>query len=256
MIYELNSPVTEKYVSSGLAGSTLKIIAMATMLIDHRGASIIEKTMEDEPVLIIIDFIIRGIGRLAFPIYIFLLIEGYKYTRSKGRYLGRLVLFSAVSEIPFDLALFVKTEDFNKGIFYSLEAQNVFFTLAFGLIAVWLVDAIRKKYEDTDKSKLLQILSIIEISVVAQLLRTDYGFFGVVAIVIAYYAKDNTVPKRTFFMLIPLIAASPLEAVALVDAKLFEWYNGKRGLPLKWVFYLFYPVHLLILAGICICLGL
>ena len=135
----------------GLSGSTLKLVAIVSMFIDHFAAIILDRYLisigimnlnqenillpENRTMLIIygIDMIMRLIGRLGFPLFCFLLIEGYYHTRSKAKYGIRLAMFSLISEIPFDLGF--------KSQVLEFTYQNVFFTLFFGFMTVWGIDA-------------------------------------------------------------------------------------------------------------------
>lgn len=125
-----------------LSGTALKTIACITMLVDHIGASCIEAgiltpgldigtlsrdTLSAYP-LYRLDMVLRFTGRLAFPIFCFLLVEGFVYTHNVKGYLGRLVLFGLLSEVPFDLAFF-RTP-------FALDHQNVYWTLALGVLAM------------------------------------------------------------------------------------------------------------------------
>ena len=118
----------------GINGSTLKWIAALSMLVDHfavvfRRGSI----LAGSPLLTSGQYyFLRGVGRLAFPIYAFLLAEGFFHTRSVEKYLLRLLLFGLISEIPFDLAF--------ESAWLDMSYQNVFFTLFLGLLAVYLWD--------------------------------------------------------------------------------------------------------------------
>lgn len=120
-----------KKESRGISGSTLKLIAVVTMLIDHVAASILAQIIFMNPAnytneglkntpIVVVYVIMRCIGRIAFPIYIFLLLEGFRYTRNRWRYLGRLVLFALISEIPFDMALAAEKKRLWRGMFWSL----------------------------------------------------------------------------------------------------------------------------------------
>ena len=162
-----------------LSGSTLKIIAIIAMAIDHFAASIIlygilmqqNPSFLGHPVSMTIPWwniyqVMRFIGRIGFPVFCFLLIEGFLHTSSKKKYATRLFLFALVSEFPFDYALF--NTPFAPGY------QNVFFTLFLGLLTIWAIDTVSHKE---------------------------------------------------------------------INPNL---YNGKRGISLKYFFYLFYPVHLLL----------
>lgn len=124
------------------SGTALKTIACVTMLVDHIGASCIEAgiltpgldagtlsqdTLSAYP-LYRLDMVLRFTGRLAFPLFCFLLVEGFVHTHNVKGYLGRLVLFGLLSEVPFDLAFF--RTPFDPG------AQNVYWTLALGVLAM------------------------------------------------------------------------------------------------------------------------
>ena len=133
-------------IRTGITGSTLKIIAMITMLIDHIGATIVLQLVQRNSDnfdafgnvrmtgMVILYYVLRGIGRLAFPIFIFLLLEGFQYTHNRFLYIGRLLLFAIISEIPFDLAVNLSTNSILKGHVLEFASQNVFFTLAIGMI--------------------------------------------------------------------------------------------------------------------------
>ena len=118
----------------GISGYWLKVIAVVSMLIDHTSAVILEQI----PGLEAPAFFMRIIGRAAFPIYCFLLVEGFYHTRSRAKYAGRLFLFALISEVPFDLAFSRRMWDFS--------SNNVFFTLLFGLLVIWGVEGIKQKF--------------------------------------------------------------------------------------------------------------
>lgn len=126
---------------SGIPGSTLKIIAITVMFIDHFAAIILESLILSPKVHSLnisynsvynTYFVMRLIGRLGFPIFCFLLVEGFSHTHNKLKYLRNLAIFALVSEIPFDLAF--------RGNWYDFGYQNVFFTLFLGLVALIVFD--------------------------------------------------------------------------------------------------------------------
>lgn len=260
-----NSAVVKK----GITGSTLKIIAIITMLIDHIGAVILERTpavsygmyqltmnnlgniseVIQNNGAIVVYMIFRLIGRLGFPIFCFLLIEGFLHTRNVWKYAFRLFLFSLISEIPFNLA-------FRRNIF-DTGYQNVFFTLLLGLLALILIQLVEKKLAS---NKILQYLLIIPIAFVFMLtaellIQCDYGASGVLTIVIMYLLRRNKVLEMTGGCII-LTAMNYLEITSFFTLIPVYKYNGERGLRLKYVFYAFYPVHLLILYMIVRLLGM
>lgn len=222
-----------------LSGNGLKLIAVATMLIDHTGAMVIEQMGNGAPALSSqaqmmwgdIDFVLRMIGRLAFPIFCFLIVEGFLHTRNVKKYLLRLLVFSLISEIPFDLALY--------NTWFYPGYQNVYFTLLLGLLALAGIHRYR-----TCLWK--QALVVIAACGGAALLHSDYGAFGVFFIVLLYLLRDDQ-KSQTIFGCIAICweVAAPLAFIPI------RMYNGSRGKwNLKYFFYAFYPVHILVLWGI------
>ena len=212
------------------SGTALKTIACITMLVDHIGASCIEAgiltpgldagtlsqdTLSAYP-LYRLDMVLRFTGRLAFPLFCFLLVEGFVHTHNVKGYLGRLVLFGILSEVPFDLAFF-RTP-------FDPSAQNVYWTL--GITDDGAADG----------------------HALALAARTDYNASGVIIICALYLTRTNRkwqcLAGALLFM---------FELTAPLAFVLVWFYNGQRGAcsPLqKKAFYWFYPVHLLVLAGI------
>ena len=248
----------------GITGSTLKIIAMITMLIDHIGATVVMHLVTKNPAnfdafgnvrltgMVLLYYILRGIGRFSFPIFIFLLLEGFAYTHNRFLYIGRLLLFAIISEIPYDLAFNITSMWVRKGHFVEFTNQNVFFTLVIGLTVLTALEGLRSLHMDM----ILKMILIVGVAALgaslAYALHTDYGAYGVMAICVAYGLRNQKKELRMAAPCVVLAILNMSELCALVDAGIVHFYNGKRGLKLKWVFYIFYPLHLLILAGICI----
>lgn len=241
----------------GIPGSTLKLIAVIAMLIDHIAASILVQLIVTNPVnyvdhklqmtpIVIAYYIMRGIGRIAFPIYIFLLLEGFAHTHNRLWYLGRLTLFALISEIPFDMALQISRKRFLTGHIVEFDYQNVFFTLAIGLLTIMLIDKVWDCKREIYTKVLIDCFIAGLGMELAALLQTDYGAAGVAAIVAAYIFRKWRIPQMIALCL-PLIYSDWLEAVALINVFPVAFYNGRRGWKLKWIFYAFYPAHLLIL---------
>jgi hypothetical protein len=230
VIYSNNNPIQQK--RRGISGSTLKLIAIITMLIDHIGAGILEQRPDffQNHVLYDVDHVLRFIGRIAFPIFCFLLVEGFCHTRNIKKYAMRLLAFAIISEIPFDLA-------FSRKIFETSH-QNVFFTLFLGLVTL----AIMKQFEE---NKIVKILTIVAGIFAAEILSTDYAGFGVAFIILLYIFRDN-MKFRNIFCSIAIMweYTAPLAFIPI------SFYNGERGFNMKYFFYLFYPVHLLLLYAI------
>lgn len=224
----------------GLSGAVLKWIAIAIMAIDHIGAVILEAYVLNawggSPLghrfaanwneIYQFDMILRGIGRLAFPMFCFLLVEGFVHTRNVARYAAWLGVFALLSEIPFDLGLHITP--------WYWRHQNVYFTLLLGLLTLYAI----KRFEG---KPLIQIAAAFAGMLWAEALHVDYGDFGILLIVTLYVLR----PWRP----LQCIAGAVLcvwERTAVLAYILLFFYNGERGRQPKWFFYWFYPVHLII----------
>ncbi len=218
------------------SGSTLKIIAIISMLIDHTAAVLVSPY--DFSALYIT---MRLIGRLAFPIFCFLLVEGMYYTSNTKKYLFRLGVFAIISEIPFDLAFRHKICD--------IQYQNVFFTLFLGALLIHMIEQL--KLRTSSNKNLQKIIYIFIICCIAFFLKTDYGYKGILLILCYYFLYQTSYTKLiAAAVVIFLLYGCSLELAAVFSAIPIAYYNGKRGLKLKYSFYLFYPVHLLILFAV------
>lgn len=224
-------------MQKGISANTLKWIAVITMFIDHIGAAIVEKigVIAAGNGYYMFDQILRGIGRVSFPIYCFLLIEGVLHTHNKLKYCLNMFAFAVVSEIPFDLA-FMGRMSFNK--------QNVFMTLLFGLMALIFIQIVEQKMWKFGIVVELLIGTIF--AAVAQLCHTDYGAIGVALIFILYIARDDRI-KQCFCGALCFL----WEITSVFSFVFIFFYNGirKKGIN-KYFFYLFYPLHLLVLYAI------
>lgn len=238
--------VAETENKRGISGSTLKIIALITMLIDHVAATVLARIIlvngYDEAVYNCYT-VMRKIGRIAFPIFIFLMIEGFSKTSSRRKYLLRMAVFAVISEIPFDLAFSAKVLEFSY--------QNIFFTLLIGMLVMWTFDYIGKKEWNVWVQLALYLLVFVVGMELAEIMHTDYGAKGIMCIVAIYLFRWNRMLQLvagsvSFLWEIP----APLAFIPIA------FYNGKRGLKLKYIFYVFYPLHLIILYLICMAMGI
>jgi len=211
-----------------LHGTSLKIIAMLSMFVDHSAVIFVDSTKYPH-----VYEIMRTFGRLAFPIFCFLIVEGYYHTHNIKKYLGRLLLFAIISEIPFDLMVAsVPGTHFGH--------QNVFFTLFLGLLTVCCIDANRKNVY-------MNFISIIISCLTAYFLKADYSYYGILQILFFYYMKNMPLYRILGIGMLNMYMGQPFGVVALL---FIELYNGKRGFNIKYLTYLFYPIHLLVLYSI------
>lgn len=235
-----------------MSASTLKIIACITMLIDHVGFGIICRLPSiggSSPIYITM----RLIGRMAFPIYCFLIVEGFKYTKSRLKYAIRMLLFCFISEIPFDLAFW--------GSPLEYEHQNVYFTLYIGLVVIWGMDLIWNRLFKRSKAAIVAVITLDLVIVflgcfVAHFLKTDYSEAGVLTIVSVYCLRNKSKALQGGAASIVLTLLSNIsEILSVFIIPLLAIYNGKRGLKLKYFFYIYYPAHLFIIYLIAVWLG-
>lgn len=203
---------------------TLKMIAIITMLIDHIGYIFLNPSTSQYAIF-------RGVGRIAFPIFCFLIVEGFHHTRSHVNYLIRLCIFALISEIPFDLAF--------RGTLFDWSHQNVFITLALGLASIFCL-------EEMNNRRIFSI-PLVLIWVASYLIHCDYGIAGVLLINIFYLTKKSPWMRLVLAALVLYMFFGAKELYALIAFPLIMLYNGKRGPSPKMLFYWFYPVHLLVL---------
>lgn len=206
-----------------LSTSNLKMIAIISMLIDHIGA-----------VFFPTNYGFRIIGRLAFPIFAFLISEGMVYTKNVDKYLKRIFIFGLISEVPFDWAFSNTWNDFT--------TWNIMFTLLLGALCI---KRIQEYGYGVDTGLIVGIIMVL-----AQIINVDGGAFGVLTIVMFYCMRKDH--KKIFMMLILIygIGLGWIYKYAVLAMVPIYCYNDKKGKDIKWVAYWFYPVHLAILAAI------
>ena len=223
-----------------LSGSVLKLIAVITMFIDHTGFVFCYEFPEMTQTLfrfmgdnVTLYYILRKVGRLAFPIYCFLIGEGLTHTKNQKNYLLRLLIFALISEIPFNLMV--------SGKLFTDANQNVFFTLFLGALSIYF-------YENT-KNRLLNALLMLAILAASVYLKADYGPAGVVVILLIYILRGRPIVQALAGY--PLFSGGVWAIAAFIPINL---YNGQRGFiksrVLQYAFYLFYPLHMLLLVSI------
>ena len=224
----------------GLTVEQLKMIAIVMMFIDHFAAVLLPyfqvnyaHTQSSFFWYQLVITVMRLIGRLAFPIFAFLIVNGFYHTSNRKNYLIRLGGFALVSEPFFDFALF--------GTWFETTHQNVFFTLALGLLAIWGYDNISRD----NRRNYIGGLFVASIGFLALNLKTDYDFYGILTIFLIYLFFENF--KRMSIALVGLnvvLYASQLSVWALIPSFVLQTYGlqlqGSYGLGIQMMFYLLF----------------
>lgn len=242
----------------------IKIIAIICMTIDHSGDLLLGHFSW-----------LNIIGRIAFPLFAFQLVIGYNHTKDVKKYLYRMTIFSIISQIPFTFMMI-----YSNG---NITLLNVFFTFVIGIIAIIL-------YDTKQIPAIIRILGIIGLIILAQVINVDFQAFGIVLILLIHiFYDDKDVPKKydkediltypynlstltrkivlgvgilvlAFCKHIPYFKATPHEAFQLsvftfLPTVLMLLYNGKKGPSLKYFFYIYYPLHMIVLVLIHIAIN-
>lgn len=233
-----------------LSAAALHILAMALMLCDHLWATLLPAQEW-----------LTCVGRLAFPMFAFMAVEGYFHTRSFKRYALRMLVFALLSEIPFDLM-------YGGAWFYPVH-QNVIWTLLIGLLGIRAMEAVR------EKGKLwLYVLTCVGVTALGAALGTlgmvDYYGSGVLTVFVFYFFHGREwwkllgqilalywinvrmlggqVYPMTILGMDVELSQQGLALLALVPIWLYRGRQGYHSRAFQYVCYAFYPVHMLILA--------
>lgn len=224
----------QKGISSGM----LKIIAVLCMLMDHIALIFFEipSPLGGTQIGDLADVPLRVAGRMAFPVFLFCLIEGYFHTHDRKKYAIRLFVFAIVSEIPYDFG--------NFGKIFVPDANNVIWTMFFVVVMCMMFDK-AKTYRDTRVALYGIIISLF--ALVAYFGHVDYGVSAIVAGAALYWFSNNHLQGYLAAVTSLTFLFSPLEAFALFSLPLIMHYDGTKGKQFKYFFYAFYPLHLILL---------
>ena len=241
-----NSPLIKKPFG-GLTANMLRTIAILLMLSDHIWATAMNLS----------DWM-TYIGRMAFPIFAFQIAEGFVHTSNFKKYALRLLGFAIVTEIPFNF--------FYSSRFFNPYHQNVLFTLLLGLLAIKVIDGIKKNR--SGKNIALSVLYLLLILLASVIGFVDYGHLGMLTVVMFYLMRDfpfawlgqlvgMILLNITFFegLVFPVeilgktfeIPSQGFAVFALIPIWLYGGRKGKSSKALQYGFYAFYPVHMLVL---------
>lgn len=218
-----------KNIPNVLNGFQLKLIALISMITDHICLVLF-------PAAPAAFFLRMTVGRIAMPVFAFLACEAFFYTKSRSSYCKRLLLFAIISEPCYDLA--------KHGVLFFPGDQNVFFSLLLGIILLCLIDTCYVK-----SNPYIMLLLTACFMAAAWLLHLDYDFCAVAMIAVFYIF--HWYPKYTA----PLISCSivavsygtPGAYLATIVLLLYNRQSGPKKAVLKYLFYVIYPLHLVIL---------
>lgn len=237
-----------------MSSLALKLIAIVTMTIDHTGAVLywVPKYRE-------IAWAMRLIGRIAFPIYAFLIAVGMQKTKNREKYLLRLLVFALISFVPFSLFYNINAYGLSaKPVYLEFNHTNVFFTLFLGAAAIYIYE-FAKKHANQIGSAVVGAAAAAGCGLLANLISTDYGMYGVLVICLTYAVisvKDNfflrTLPAFAWVFVQYFNYSSEFKAFAVIGPLFMLLYDGTPGPErlrgrFKIAFYAFYPVHIMLL---------
>ncbi len=264
-------PLPNRAPAGNTATGTLKLIALVFMFIDHLGASMFPSTTE-----------LRMLGRIAFPIYCWCMVVGFQYTRNVPRYLGRILLVGIISQPFYMLALHpVDVSRSLPGLMRAVAARpvllydhsNIMLTLFVALLGLW---AIRERRFGS------HVWGPAAALILAELLQVNYGWRGVLFVLLLYAARDrrsalaavmaafclfwgatsSNVRSICGLNLAPLLSASPWASLLSPWLKLqtcailalpFILIRFRRNVKLPtWLGYALYPAHLILLWGLLV----
>lgn len=227
---------TEKW-NNGLTGNQLKLIALIAMTCDHVGLQLLPDW-----------WILRVIGRLALPIYAYMIAEGCRHTGNRKRYLLRIASLALLCQVVYFAAM---------GSLY----QSILVTFTISICLIYIIDYTQQKRDQL--SRLLAfgaLASAVFVCVGLPMLlkdtdfAIDYGFVGVLLPLLVYFGREKTKYLTAGLILLGL-SNGGVQWFALAAVPLLGMYNGQRGKGNvgKW-FYLYYPLHLVVIHGLSLVL--
>ena len=228
----MSNPASYDRFPKFLTGNALKILAAIFMTIDHIGVILFPRVLT-----------LRIIGRLALPIFAFMIAEGCKYTRNRKKYFGMVFGLGVVCQVVYFLI--------DGSLYFS-----ILITFSLSILMIYALQNMKK--QNTTVSCLVFLLTVFAVWVLNLIFTIDYGFWGCMLPVFAALPHGTSwddVPMNTSMLAVGLvflgISTDLIQCLALMALPFLYAYNGKRGTwNLKYFFYIFYPVHLAVLQGI------
>ena len=224
-----------------LNNNQLKIIAMVTMLIDHIGVGLFSNVL-----------FFRIIGRISFPIFAYMIAEGCTYTRKRASYLGKIALLGVGCQLVYAIAM----QDFYQGILI---------TFSLSILTIYAIDGLLRNSNAASAGIVVATLgAVVFLTMIAPEIwkkygfGVDYGILGVLFPVAVYYAKEKRgkLMATVLMMLSMGVGLGGVQWYAFLAFPFLLVYNGKRGTRnLKYLFYIFYPSHLVLIYLLGLLLG-
>ena len=200
------------------SGAQLKYIAFSSMLMDHVNKALIYPFLSGRGILQRISDAFDILGRIAFPLFAFFLVEGFFKTGNRKKYLFSLVFFGIISEIPFDM--------FQSSVFFEPNSNNVMFTLALMLITIWIIDVLKVKLQKLPKYIWYLVSFVIEgvMCIISMITGMDYEYHAIMIGYFFYIFYD-----KSFMVIIFGYISIFKEFFSLLGFGFTLFYNGKRG---------------------------
>lgn len=215
-------------------GAQLKYLAFMSMLIDHVNNALITPILEGEGFLLHLSNIFSILGRIAFPIFVFFIVEGFLKTSNRKKYLITLLIFGVISEVPFDM--------FTSRTYFEPYWNNMMFTLALCIITIWVIDSLKEKIDKKIFWYAVSIIIVVIFCFLAMKLNLDYDYHAIIIAYLFYIFYDKPILGAGLGYLSII-----KELYSFIGFAVTVTYNGERGRQYKWLNYFFYPVHILIL---------
>ena len=233
--------MTDKVKSFGLSSNALKMIALVAMTLDHIGVQILTESE-----------LLRIIGRLAFPIFAYTIAEGCTHTKNRKRYALIIGATALLCQLVY---------------FFAMQSlyQCIFVTFLLSIIIIYTFDkAVKSKSTIWWLFGVVLLLSVLFVTEFLPniLYKTDfyidYGFAGIMVPVLIYFApgKASKLAAALFALSLLAFSVGGIQWYSLFALPIIALYNGKRGTRrLKWFFYIYYPVHLVVIYAASLLIG-
>lgn len=225
----------------------LKFIALISMVIDHIAAVLILMSnlntyFTDNRVLIAYDFA-RALGRIAFPIFAFFIVEGFLKTHNKLKYFLRMLIFAMLSQIPYNLA-FGNTIFYTRRFLPAFLFGNIMWSFLLAIAMMYAMEFVSQKLKSNILKIGVNVIIMVLIAYLGNLMSVDRGGWGILTIGLFYLCRQKYL-YQAISGLFTLLPQQPILSYASLI--LLYFYNGRKGKSCKYFFYIFYPVHLLVL---------